>query len=114
MTFKLLRKLARDFKWQYLYKKCKDFPQFNIFENGSDLSRIQLDFLQWLELYSIAETDLITKKPFISKEVIEDDMRLDAYFILRRQLDKEEENPKKSKKQKVPHPTIPSMVFKKG
>jgi len=118
MSFNPLRKLAQDFKWQFLYMRSQEMSSVRLFDNSMDLTRVQIDFLQWLQVYSVAEDDLLNEKPYISRKVIQDDMRLDAYYMLKKQLQKQEKQQdkkgKKKKDNKTPHPSIPSVVFKKG
>jgi hypothetical protein len=54
--------------------------QIGLFENTTDFTPLQIAFLQWLEIYHSLEIDLASKKPHISREVIEDDIRCDAYL----------------------------------
>jgi len=114
-----LRKLAKSLKWQTIYRKSKDMAGINIFRNHYDFSDAQINFLQWLEIYHVLEKDLALKRPFISEAVLEDDIRTDAYLIIRPEILDKENNPKdtkgkKGKQDRVPHPTVPSVVFKKG
>lgn len=57
--------------------------QIGLFENKIDYTPLQIQFLQWLEIYHSLEVDLATKKSHISREVIDDDIRTDAYLYWR-------------------------------
>jgi len=84
-----------------------------LFENESDLTTIQLSFLQWLEIYNSLEMDLAMKEKGISRKVIEDDYRVDAYLYYKNLNDKTKEanTPKEGYEPPV---DIPSVMFKRG
>ena len=109
-SFNQLRQLARSYKWQIIYSKCKELSGLELFNNKSDLSAIQLAFLQWLEIYHSLEMDLAMKEKCISREVINDDYRTDAYLLHKSNKD--------NKETKAPPPgyeaplDVPSIRFK--
>ena len=78
--FNSLRALARSTHWQIVYSRSKEMAQIGLFKNQNDYTPLQIAFLQWLELYHSLEVDLSSKKPYISREIIEDDIRVDAYL----------------------------------
>ena len=80
---KLIRQLARSSQWQTLYQHTKEIASLQLFRNSSELTKIQLDFLQWLSLYYSLYQDLAMDKPYLSKAVIEDDIRTEAYLFLK-------------------------------
>ena len=80
MDFNSLRALARTTEWQIIYSRSKEMAQIGLFQNQNDFTPLQISFLQWLEIYHSLEIDLAMKKPNISREVIEDDIRADAYL----------------------------------
>ena len=76
-----LRELARSFEWQSIYSNIKNNMNINLFDNNKDLSRIQILFLGYLELYYNLYIDLYAEEKFISQEVIENDLWTDSYIL---------------------------------
>jgi hypothetical protein len=56
----------------------------HLFNNDRDLSRLQILYLYYCELYASLYTDLQMDEPYISSEVIEDDLRTEAYLLYKR------------------------------
>lgn len=84
----------------------------SLFENQTDFTPVQVSFLQWLEVYHSLEVDLATKEPYISREVIEDDIRCDAYLTWREsKSNKTEKETTESKEADAAVSNIPSIVF---
>ena len=92
-SFNPLRQLARSYKWQIIYSKCKDLYCIELFYNKNDLTPLQLAFLQWLDIYHSLETDLAMKEKCLSRDVINDDYRTDAYLLHRNTKDEKTKNP---------------------
>ncbi len=112
---KIIRRLARNSKWQMFYRRIKDSNGFSLFNNATDLSDVQSLFLQWLEIYYNLYQDVAMKRRFIDEEVINDDIRTDAYLLIRDEVIAQEmdiSSNDKKKKQKVP--TGHSVIFRKG
>jgi len=81
-----LRKLARNQYWQALYNTNKDNSGIQLFKNNSDLSSVQVEFLQWLNIYNILYTELAQKESnLLTEKVIQDDERCNAYLYYRKQ-----------------------------
>ena len=78
--FNSIRTLARSSYWQTVYSRSKEHASIGIFQNTEDFTPLQIHFLQWLEVYHGLEIDLSMKKEFLTREVIEDDIRCDAYL----------------------------------
>jgi len=97
----LLRKIARSNRYQLLYNRSKDIGSISLFNNKSELSKIQIRFLYYLELYSGLYSNLATKEPLISEDVIKDDIRVDAYFVYKRRTKHLKETTNKNKSDKV-------------
>ena len=107
-----LRRLARSNKWQIIYARAKETSGIKLFNNESDFSKIQTVFLQWLEIYHSLEVDLAMKEPFITREIIEKDLRCDAY-LLWRHLKKRDFDKNKDKEQPIDNLSgIPTIRFK--
>lgn len=104
-----LRDLARSDFWQSTYRESKDH-NFQLFSNSKDLTRIQIIFLSYLSFYESLYQDLAMNEGYISKEVIADDFRSDAYLIYKRN--------KRNKKEKNERPKnntgIPMINFIPG
>ena len=82
---KQLRKLARTYFYQDLYKASKENSGIHLFKNNYNFSYLQIRFLYWLEVYEILYTELATKEDdFLTENVILDDYRCDAYLIRRK------------------------------
>ena len=117
-----LRKLARGMKYQSLYSRASELTGIQIFDNTSDFSSIQLDFLYWLTLYHRLYQDLVMGVECLTQEVIDDDLLCDCYLIWERKVKRPEElakiknpNYKPSKKTQIDRSsTIPSVVFSKA
>ena len=110
-----IRELAMSQHWQNLYNTSKEIGTFKLFDNASELTEVQDSFLYWLSIYSDLYTDLAMGEKFISKEVIADHIRAEAYLIYKRHKRKEDkksmDKQAEPKTGKVSHPTIPKIVF---
>ena len=110
MNLKILRKLAKSDKFQILYNRAKELGSLKLFRNDSDLSKIQTWFLYFLEMYNVLYRDLSENKDYITEEVIQDDIRTDAYLLLR----KTEKSKKNNKNEKEVNTSgdMPSIIFR--
>jgi hypothetical protein len=107
-----IRKIAKSYKYQFLYSRIKEINQLGFFVNTNDLTKVQLEFLQWLTIYNSLYNDLNQKEEFITEEVIEDDLRTDAYLLYKTKKLKGTLT-KFEKKQRDIHGPIPTIIFKK-
>jgi len=98
-----IRTLAKSNKWQTIYYHSRNSSGVKVFENNSDLSEIQIIFLQWLEIYRNLYQDLAIGEEFMSKEVLENEILTDAYL-----LHKQKKNKKRKSKTKK---TRKGLVF---
>jgi len=114
MNYKLLKKLARSNKWQVLYNRAKELGTLRLFKNDIDLTKIQIWMLYFLEMYSSLYTDLAMNEEYIDEDVIEDDLRCEAYLLYRKEKSKKE-NKKKfiDKDEKITPSDIPAVQFLK-
>ncbi len=110
----LLRKIARSHQWQSLYVRCKDMGSLKLFGNDSDLSEIQRHFLMWLEIYNSLYMDLRMEEDYISEDVIEDDIRCEAYLLYKSKKKGMKKDEKKSNRRIDNTHGIPSVIFKDG
>lgn len=115
MNFKLLQKLSRSNKWQILYNRAKELGTLRLFKNDIDLTKIQIWMLYFLEMYSSLYTDLAMNEDFISEEVIQDDLRTEAYLLYRKEKSKKDKHKKYTDKEdkRVTPSDIPGVQFLK-
>lgn len=106
----ILRKLARSYKYRFLYARSKEVNGINLFKNVDEFTHLQMLFMQWLETYNLLISDLSSKELYISEEVIEDDIRTEAYLYYRTK--RKDETTDKKRKVVDPTSTIPSIIFK--
>lgn len=79
-----LRQLAKSPYWQNLYQNSKLCHSVQLFKNSFNLSGLQVRFLYWLSTYHKLYEELATYEDnFLTEEVIEDDIRCDAYLVHR-------------------------------
>ena len=109
MNFEILQKLARSNEHQILFNRIKEIGSLKFFYNDSDLSRLQIYYLYFLEMYSMLYNDLNSGEEFITEEIIEDSIRVEAYLLFR----KENKN-KKVNSQHIPSGGAGSIIFKRG
>lgn len=102
-----LRTLAKSNYYQILYNRAKEL-NISLFENKSDFSLIQVNFFSWLEAYSSLFTDLALGEEYLDKDVINDELRVEAYFLLKKKKRKEK-NKGEFKQEKSSK--LPSVVF---
>ena len=107
---RFLRKLARTIYWQNFYIQAKELGNLDLFLNHTELSEIQMSFLHWLSIYNSLYTDLANGEDYINEEVIDDDIRTDAYLFWRRTV----KNKKETETNKNTSDTlgIPKLIFK--
>ncbi len=114
MNFKLLQKLARSNRWQILYNRAKELGTLRLFKNDTDLTKIQIWMLHFLEMYTSLYTDLAMNEDYIDESVIEDDIRTEAYLLYRKQKNKKENKSKFiDKDEKITPSNIPGVRFLK-
>lgn len=96
----LIRLLARSAYYQNLYARAKELPNIKIFENETDLSLTQFEFLYWLSVYNRLYQELyLGKSKYLTNKVLDNDILCDCYLIWEtKQKDKKEEE-KEDKKQ---------------
>jgi len=112
MDFTILKKLAKSDKYQILYNRAKEIGTLKLFSNDSDLSGIQLWFLYLLQMYNILYQDLAEDRDYISEEVIADDIRTEAYLLLRKQIKNKKNKINPSKKEVNTSGEIPGIIFR--
>jgi hypothetical protein len=108
----LLRKLARSSKWLSLYSRAKEIHSLKLFDNDSDFSQLQIDFIRQLELLSGLYTDVALGEEFICDEVVEDVIRSEAYLLYKSKK-RDEEKMKRNCPQGKSTPKD-SIIFTQG
>ena len=81
MNLKKFKKLARSDRWQFLYNKAKELNNLKLFKNDINFAKHQIQFLYYLNLYDTLYQDLASKENYITKEIIKDDLRCEAYLL---------------------------------
>ena len=112
MNISSLQNLARSNNAQITYHRAKELGTLRIFKNDIDLSQIQIMYLYYLELYSMLYQDLQLNEPYISEEVIEDSLRLEAYLLYRK-INKKNKNQKSNTKSVIDNAGAGALIFKK-
>lgn len=83
-----IRRISRNIEWQLKYRTAKEL-NIQLFDNRKNLSGIQLLVCHWLntynELYNLLSSG---NSEYLDDEVIQNDLRLDCYFLLQKELNK--------------------------
>jgi hypothetical protein len=80
-----IRDLAKSDYWQSLYSASKTNHGIQLFENTTNFSNLQVQFIQWLSIYSMLFTELAQhENKYLTEKVLEDFDRTDAYLYMRR------------------------------
>ncbi len=108
-----IRKLARSYKYQFLYSKVKEIANLHLFKNFIDLSKAQVNFLQWLEVYKNLYQELQKGEDYLSEEVLEDDLRTDAYLYYKSQVKNTDKKSKPGQLEVDKSPGATSIIFKR-
>lgn len=106
-----LRELARSFKYQMLYTRMKEGLSVRFFDNDSDFSELQLNFLYYLELYHNLNQSIYLKEPNLSYKHLESDIRVDAYLYWKSQQ-KDVKEPASKKPAEIKTSVIPTVQYR--
>lgn len=85
----LLRELSHSLESQILYARLKDGMPIEFFENKKDFTTLQISYMFWLELYHGLYTSLSMNPYYLNQDVINNEIRCDAYLKHRVKLEKE-------------------------
>jgi len=78
-----LRQLARTNHWQSLYHASKDL-NIQLFDNDKNFSGLQVQFLHWLNVYSLLYEELSKHEDdYLTEDVIDSEFRTNCYLIYR-------------------------------
>lgn len=78
-----LRQLARTNHWQSLYHASKDL-NIQLFDNDKNFSGLQVQFLHWLNVYSLLYEELSKHEDdYLTEAVIDSEFRTNCYLIYR-------------------------------
>jgi hypothetical protein len=107
-----IRHLARSQYWMNIYNSSKEIGSISLFANKNNYSGIQVLFLYWLRVYDLLYSELSSKEwKYLSEEVIENDIRCDAFLYWRGcQRDQELEKSKQTQKKNNLHFKSPGKV----
>ena len=94
----LLNKLARSDKYQAIYTRATEIKDMQLFKNNRDLSFIQSYFLYYLKMYKFLYEELAIGESYLTKEVLKDPIRREAYLLYRKQRFKDSRNKQPDKK----------------
>jgi len=111
MNINALQNLAKSNNAQIIYHRAKDLGTLRLFNNDSDLSQIQIMYLYYLELYSMLYMDLQMQEEYISEDIINDDLRCEAYLLYRR-INKNKKQ-KSNTKSMIDNAGTDSLIFKR-
>jgi hypothetical protein len=106
--YKQIRELAKSTKWQNLYSRAKEISGIKLFNNDTDFSLLQHHMMYLLETYYSLYIDLYSDKPYISKKVIENDLRTEAYLLWK---NKNKNKPLTKKKENKQDNKVPGIIF---
>jgi len=82
-----IRRLAKSTYWQNFFVNAKEMGSLHLFDNENKLTKIQILFLHWLSVYNSLYQDLANGEDYLTEEVIDDEIRADAYLYFRRKKD---------------------------
>jgi len=85
MIFDTLQNICKSSEHQIYYHRVKEIGSLRLFENDRDLSKLQIMYLYYLELFAVLFQDLNMSEKYISEEVINDPIRREAYLLYRRE-----------------------------
>lgn len=104
-----LRKLASMQEWQIVYSRAKDCG-LQIFNNPTDLTKLQVMFLALLEMYHGLYVDIAMGEKLMNYKRLQDPVLVDAYLTYKKEINKEKKTKKDTKKSTVNTTGIPTLV----
>jgi len=113
INYNVVKKLAKSTEWQGLYRRAEKIGTLQLFKNTMDLSKVQSILLYYLEIYHTLYQDLVNNEKYISEEVINDDIRCEAYLLYRMEIKNKEKSKTASSKREISNSgNLPTVIFK--
>lgn len=112
MNITALQKIAKSDKWQITYNRAKELGTLKLFHNDSDLSGVQIFFLYLLQMYNVLYQDLAEGRDYITEAVIKDDIRTEAYLLLRKEIMRKNKKENVSKRKVNTSGNADSVIFR--
>ena len=108
-----LQTLARSNVAQTLYRHTKEIGSLRLFNNDTDLSHLQILYLYYLSLYESLYTDLSMGEEYLTENVINDELRTEAYLLYRK-VNRKNKNKPNNKKSVIDNAGEGSLIFRRG
>jgi hypothetical protein len=117
--FEILRELAKNDYYQSLYSCAKELG-LQVFQNTTDLTKLQLWFLSFMGMYSVLNTDIAIGD--VSERVLENSVYEDSYMMYKKHTANKDikkkissiKSPSKNKNDGVELTPKSSWVFKRN
>jgi len=90
---KVLRKLAKTDKWQLMYARSSEMSGIHLFQNVTDFSHIQFDFINNLAFYYSLNLDVVMGE--VTDIIFKYEIYEDAYMLYKNKERKEKSINKK-------------------
>ena len=94
-----LRKLAKSIPSQNIFLASKEINGIRLFENETELSKIQQEYLSFLYFYYNLYQDIYSKK--VSDKILNDEVYEDAYSYYRNKHEDKKDGKSKGKQRKI-------------
>ena len=94
-----LRKLAKSISSQNTFIAAKEINGIKIFENETNLSKIQEEYVSYLYFYKSLYEDIYSKK--VSEKILNDEIYEDAYSYYKSKYEDKPDNKSKGKQRKI-------------
>lgn len=106
--------LAKTTRWVILYSRAKEITGLKLFENETDFSKIQIIYLQYLQMVNTLHLDLAMGEELMSEYVLQDELRAEAYLYYKSEQRKEEmKNMKNPQQQRNKRQVTGSIIFRR-
>lgn len=100
--------LAKSNYWQTIYAKLGAIGIMNELDNKKEFSKIQISFLQWLDILRNMYESHANGDELLSEHVFKDFDRIEAYLVYKTETKNKKE---KQKKEKVNNTGLPAFRF---
>lgn len=109
--YRLMRKLAKEKKWQGIFSLVKD-TNSKLFINNYDFSGLQLEFVDLLSYYAQIYMEISMGE--VTERVLDKDIYIDSWFEysrIKRKIEKDKLSNSKNKNIKGTQPHTDNIVF---